>query len=221
MIFTSYASGSTGNLYSVSDGQTNILIECGIPYRQMQRLLPAAPTSYDACLISHRHMDHCKAEQELIHRGINVYRGLDIEGVELRVGTIDVKAFHVKHMDVQSGENIPNFGFLLRSRIDGDYLVFATDTYYLRPIFPAAAIWAVECNFATDLVEPDCPYADRLYKSHMELGTLLETFRKNDMSKCREIHLLHLSGSHADAKRFKKAVQQTTGKATYIAGEKR
>ena len=38
-------------------------------------------------------------------------------------------------------------------------------------------------------------------------------------AKLQEIWLLHLSSSNADAKRFKKEIQELTGVPVYIAGE--
>ncbi len=40
MKFSALASGSTGNLYTLEDAETRIIIECGLPYKQIQKLLP-------------------------------------------------------------------------------------------------------------------------------------------------------------------------------------
>lgn len=219
MKFTAYASGSSGNLYDLTDGQTSIIIECGVSYRQMLKMLPQPPTRYDACLVSHGHQDHCKAVPDLERRGVNVYRGIDIAGVTIRIGSLEVKAFELRHMDVMTGQPIPCYGFIVRSTVDGESLVFATDTYYLPDLFPTAEILALESNFSGDLLPADCPYRDRLWKSHMEIGTLIDALKANDLSKTREIWLLHLSGHHSDADRFRDAIRKVTGKPVYVAGE--
>jgi hypothetical protein len=40
----------------------------------------------------------------------------------------------------------------------------------------------------------------------------------NDLSKVQEIWLLHLSDGNSDADRFKREIQELTGKPVYVAG---
>ena len=51
----------------------------------------------------------------------------------------------------------------------------------------------------------------------MSIDTLLDLLRSNDMTKVRQIYLLHLSDNNSDAEAFKKMVQQETGAEVYIA----
>jgi phosphoribosyl 1,2-cyclic phosphodiesterase len=233
MKFRLYASSSEGNLYSLNDGQTSILIECGVPYNEMTGLIGYPPTSFMACLVSHAHKDHSKSVKELVRRGVAVCCSEDTAratGIlnhsfsvvlkperETRIGTFDVMPFECQHLDVGSGNRIPCFGYLIRSRVDGESMVFATDTFYLPVKFPPIQIWAVECNWATDLVPLDCPYRDRLFQSHMGLHVLIDALRQNDLSRCREIHLIHISKSHGDPERFVKEIEAATGIPTYAA----
>lgn len=39
MTFTSLASSSRGNAYVVSDGETTLLLECGLSFRELQKRL--------------------------------------------------------------------------------------------------------------------------------------------------------------------------------------
>ena len=59
--------------------------------------------------------------------------------------------------------------------------------------------------------------AERVAGTHMSIDTLLSLLRANDMTKVRQIYLLHLSDMSSDAERFKKLVQQETGAEVYIA----
>jgi phosphoribosyl 1,2-cyclic phosphodiesterase len=65
------ASGSKGNAYFVSDGVSNILIEAGIPWKEIQR--KSGFRKIDACFISHEHQDHAKALKDVLKLGISVY----------------------------------------------------------------------------------------------------------------------------------------------------
>jgi hypothetical protein len=51
----------------------------------------------------------------------------------------------------------------------------------------------------------------------MSLKQCIATIKANDLSKTREIHLLHLSESHSDEARFVREVQEATGVPTYAA----
>ena len=51
----------------------------------------------------------------------------------------------------------------------------------------------------------------------MEIATTLHTIRKQDLSKVKEIVLLHLSDNNSDPKEFKRLVESKTGIATYLA----
>ena len=214
MIFTAYASGSAGNLYTISDGTTSLIIECGLPYREIQRLLPMAPSEYAACVVSHQHGDHynSKSADELQKRGITIHRGLvGVDHVKTRIGTVEVKPFEVKH-------DVPNYGFLFRSRRDGETCVFLIDTFYSPVKFSfSPTIIAIECNYARDLMKPGDSINDRLFASHMSLDQCIKTLKPWDLSQTREIWLLHLSDERSDEARFQKEVQCAFGIPTYIA----
>lgn len=49
-------SSSAGNAYIVSDGDTSLLLECGLPIRDMQIKSNFKIAFADACLISHLHL---------------------------------------------------------------------------------------------------------------------------------------------------------------------
>jgi hypothetical protein len=51
----------------------------------------------------------------------------------------------------------------------------------------------------------------------MSLATCKKTLLANDLSKVRNIVLIHLSDSNSDARRFKKEIEDITGKVVHIA----
>ena len=204
MIFQSLASSSSGNAYVVSDEETRVLLECGISHSKLQKLSGFSLSEFRACLVSHEHKDHAKATEELIQRGMEVYmsqgtaEALEMEGVELmehmeqfRVGSLDIVPFTTFH-DAREP-----LGFLIKSRIDGDVLAFATDTVNLRYKFPGLNILAIEANYDKNILERCEKMPEkvryRISNSHMEIDTLCEYLGRLDLSQCRQIYLLHLS----------------------------
>jgi phosphoribosyl 1,2-cyclic phosphodiesterase len=115
LIFQSLASSSSGNAYLVSDGQTNILIECGVSHRKLQQACGFKLTGLDAVLISHEHKDHSQCVDKLLASGIPVYlsqgtaRALElpeklldmatemVAGEQFTVGTMVIKPFSTFH----------------------------------------------------------------------------------------------------------------------------
>lgn len=179
----------------------------------MQKLSGYSLSGIDACYISHRHNDHCKGYLGLLKMGLDVVFAEDFKKGFCITKNIEVKTFPVPH-------DVPNYGFMFRSLRDAETMVFITDAFYCPVVFSfSPTIIMIECNYAHDLIG-DCNYSDRLYQSHMSLKQCLETLRANDLSKCREIHLLHLSDDHSDEERFVREVQELTGVPTFAAPKK-
>ena len=213
MRFESLASSSHGNAYIVSDSETRILIECGVSHKQLQKLSSFSLSDIKACLVSHEHKDHAKCVDELIRRGVAVYmsygtaHALETEAAMLvehmeqfNVGSLDIVPFATFH------DSAEPLGFLVKSRVDGDVLAFATDTVNLRYKFPGINILAIEANYDREILDrcekmPE-KVRHRITNSHMEIDTLCDYLRSLDLSKCREIHLLHLSDATSHEANF-------------------
>lgn len=220
MKFESLASSSHGNAYIVSDSDTRILIECGVSHKQLQKLAGFSLSDIKACLVSHEHKDHAKCVDELIKRGMEVYmscgtaQALENESATLienmeqfNVGSFDIVPFTTFHDAAEP------LGFLIKSRIDGDVLAFATDTVNLRYKFPGLNILAIEANYDRKILDrcerlPE-KVRHRITNSHMEIETLCDYLRSLDLSECREIHLLHLSDAMSDEGGFMRKVLRT------------
>ena len=223
MKFESLASSSHGNAYIVSDRDTRILLECGVSHKQLQKLSSFSLSGFAACLVSHEHKDHAKCVDELIKRGMPVYmsygtaQALENESVTLiehmeqfNVGSLDIVPFTTFHDAAEP------LGFLIKSRVDGDVLAFATDTVNLRYKFPGLNILAIEANYDREILDrceklPE-KVRHRITNSHMEIDTLCDYLRSLDLSECREIHLLHLSDAMSREEKFLRKVKDTVPK---------
>lgn len=227
------ASGSRGNCYWLTDGSTPLLLEAGIQFKEIQKQLNFRVSELAGCLISHEHKDHSKAVPDMMKAGVNCYmsqgtvEALDVTGHRLhiiqakqqfQVGTWAILPFDTQHDAAEP------LGFLLANQ-DGEKLLYATDTYYIRYMFKELTHIMVECNYAADilrsnveagLIEP--ALKDRILKSHFSLEHVKDFLRANDLSKVQEIWLLHLSDDNSDADRFKREIQELTGKPVYVAG---
>jgi phosphoribosyl 1,2-cyclic phosphodiesterase len=229
---TSFASGSRGNCYRIDDGSTPLLLECGIQYKEIQKGLGFKLSEIAGCLVTHEHKDHCRTVAEIMKAGIDCYMSAGTAKVlgatghrvktiqplhQFRIGSWTVMPFETQH-DAKEP-----LGFLLVNQA-GDKPLYATDTYYVRYRFKNLTHIMIECNYAADILARNVEAGlvpevlkNRLLQSHFSLENVKEFFRANDLSKVQGIWLLHLSDGNSDAERFKREIQELTGKVVYIA----
>lgn len=213
MRFIPLASSSHGNAYLLEDGETRLLIECGVTYKKLQKLTDFDISGIAACLISHEHKDHAGCYDQLLKNGIPVYASegtaqeLDCELIEVledrkqvTIGTFDILPFPTFHDAAEP------MGFLIRSQADGEKLVFATDTVNLGYQFPGVSILAVECNYSSYILHRCTRMPEkvrhRIENSHMEVSRLCSWLETLSLDSCREIYLLHLSDACANEDEF-------------------
>ena len=219
MIFTSLASSSRGNCYVVNDGQTAILLECGISFRRIKKGLGFDLSTIQACLVSHEHKDHAKSVMDLIKSGVEVFasegtaEALDCAlitpveaGAQFQIGSLEIMPFRTWHNVKES------LGFLIYSRRDGERLAFAIDTVNLGHTFPGVNLLALEANYDASILArcermPE-KVRKRVVNSHMEINTLCQYLRTLDLSACRTLYLLHLSNAASSEGHFVGRVQQ-------------
>lgn len=232
MLVKALASSSAGNCYLIDDGGSRLLLECGIPLKEIRKkgvdLVDLA-----GCLVSHEHKDHSKAAGDVvkythIYASAGTLQHLDLgpysyrstaiaAGKQFRVGSYEVVPFELQH---DADEPL---GFLIYSREVQKKLLFATDTFYIHNIFKGVNIVIVECNFDGQLllraVEDEAvpkPYAKRLWGSHFELSNVKEFLRHLDKSQLEAVYLVHLSDGLSDAKRFRREIMEVVGVPVYV-----
>lgn len=220
------SSSSKGNAYIVSDGVTNLLLEAGLPWKEIQK--KSGFKRIDAVFISHEHGDHAKATKDVLKLGIPVYmpwhmsqkyqnhNAIGLFNLEpILNNKVSGTVFYVEH-------DVPNLGIAL-TYPNGNKLVYITDTMYCKYTFSNITHWMIECNYAKDILDAnvesgrvDASLRNRIVKSHMELETVKNMLRANDLSKTEVIYLMHLSDSNSDEARFKREIQELTGKEVRI-----
>ncbi|MFY0744800.1 MBL fold metallo-hydrolase [Solibacillus silvestris] len=236
------ASGSKGNCYCLDDGTSRILLECGITFKEIQKGLNFETSKLTGCLVTHSHQDHCKGAKTLLERGINIHtskgtieemgmKNYRLKAVErdatkgdgtmfkqFRIGSWTILPFDAMH------DTAEPVNFLLLSD-HGYKVLFVTDSYYVKYNFAGITHYLVECNFDQQTIDENISNGKlhpaqrkRVMKSHMSLETLTDFFKSNDLSKCEEIYLLHLSERNANRERIFNEVAKVTGKQITIVG---
>ena len=232
MLINPIASGSSGNAYYISDGHSSLLLDAGIPLAQIQAGCGYKVSQLSGCLVTHGHGDHVKAAQALASLGVNIYTSngtaemVKLKGHRIRTvqalksfsaGTFEVLPFDVEH-------DVPEpLGFLIRSTVTQEKLLYFTDTYFIRYTFVGLTHIMMEANYDPDTMDQnvkeglvDVSRAKRTIGSHMSIDTVIKTLESFDLSRLQQIYLLHLSNDNSQAADFKRRVQALTGKEVYL-----
>jgi len=116
-----------------------------------------------------------------------------------------------------------SLGFIINDR--EDILLFLTDTAYCKYTSSGISIIMIEANFSEPILQRnvdagliDPARAKRVRENHMSIERVIDFLKANDLSKCRAIHLIHLSDGNSDSDLFKRMVQEQTGVPTYVEG---
>lgn len=226
-------SNSAGNCYLLENDEECLIIECGVLFKKIRQALKFNYRKVAGCLLSHEHNDHSESIKDILGVSIPVYASQGTHnalgtagnhkavivksGVEYKAGNFTVMPFDVKH-DVAEP-----LGFLIHHHETG-LILFLTDSYYCEYKFSGLNNIIIEANYCQTILDRRLQdganpkfLRDRVITSHMSLATCKEMLQANDLSHVNNIVLIHLSDNNSDASRFKKEVQEATGKVVHVA----
>ena len=226
------ASSSLGNAYIVSDGATSILLDAGIPYKELQVKSDFKTNEVAACFVSHCHVDHSRAIKDILKSAIDVYalqetlsalnlsdhhRTHNIEALKpITINTFEIMAITMYH-------DCPCVGYMVYSKVTNERLFFATDTYKITVNPQGIDYLILEINYQKEIVNNlvnegimEANIRARLLFSHFELSKALNWLKRIDKSRLKRIYIAHLSNGHSNAEEIKKAVIAETGVPTVI-----
>ncbi len=216
------------------DGEA-LLIECGLRFQKIKEALKFKLDRVAGCLVTHSHGDHCCAVKDVMKAGIRVYattgehRAMGTEHHHnsrfvtsgfpaiVNVGSFKFMAFKIIH------DTPDPVGYLIGHDECGTVL-FLTDTMYSPYKFAGLNNVIVEANYCQNILDQQLrdgaivkKQYDRVIESHMSIEHCKDLLLANDLSQVNNIVLIHLSDGNSDAARFKREVQDVTGKTVHIA----
>lgn len=226
------ASGSKANCYLLSLENEILILECGVNYKEIIKNLDYELSKVIGCLVTHEHKDHSKSIKELTENGIDVYSSLgtfEAVGIQnhrtrvikarnpIKIGNFTILPFEANHDAAEP------LGFLINHKAIGNML-FLTDSYYCEYKFENLNHILVECNYKKSLLDENIEnkiiplsLRNRITKSHFELENVIEFLKANDLSKIKNIMILHISGQNGDGEIFKSEIEKNIGFPVEIA----
>ncbi len=216
--FCSLSSGSSGNCYYVSDGETSLLVDAGISGKKILEGIEKIEEDKDALtaiLVTHEHIDHVKSLSVMGKKvpGIKVYatpdtwphieekvseerREVIFPEMDFRIGNIHIRPFRTSHDAACS----VGFSFLDDER----KISIVTDTGYIpEEIYHEikdADVLVIEANHDVNVLAM-CSYpyvtkrriaGDEGHLSNVACGNCIARLVK-EIPKPRQILLAHLS----------------------------
>lgn len=189
--------GSLGNMYLLNYNGENLLIELGMPYKDLLLNINDI-NSIVGCLCSHlEHFDHNndKTNNELSKIGIKILSHNNTQiGKRYKLGSFEIVPLPCIH-------NVECRGYLIK--VGGDTLLFATDTRLLPKVKNVKFdYFIVEVNYI-EVIREQVVLTDNesnglhlngIYKNHHSLESAVEYFESLDY-KPKYIITIHKSNS--------------------------
>lgn len=234
-------SGSSGNCYLVDINGTKILLECGLPFKKIQKALNHKVSDIDFCFVTHEHMDHAKAVKDLMKSGIDCYmtkgtaEALGVNGHRLKIfknlAETKYKTNYINNFLIQPLRTIHDAREPVMYYIEDiktkESLLFVTDTAYMAYKIPSDInVLMIECNYVKRLINErvdenkiNVSLRNRIVKNHMSLETVLEALNSIRMSKLKKVYILHLSDDNSDEKLIRDSIEKKLGVQVEVCKE--
>lgn len=214
------STGSKGNGYALVSGEDVLLLECGVPAKEMLKAINYRTSMVNGCILSHIHGDHAKFVKQYMQYGIMVYTSdevqSDIEAImgertiglqrmkRHQIGSFSVIPFHVPHGETECD------GWLIDS--PEGRILFITDAEYCPYDFSKMNInyGLIECNYSEDYLnrEEDKGKYSHVLTGHLSLSTAKRLIQSINSESLRSIGLIHLSAGNGNPQRFRDEISE-------------
>lgn len=227
-------SSSLGNCYLLESDNECLIIEAGIPFKEVKKALAFDVLKIVGVLVTHCHGDHAAHAKEFVKAGFITAMSSGTAGMLnlpacgfLHPGYwYNFGGFTVTPFDVIHDAPEP-LGFIVRHQDIGT-LLFATDTEYIKQNFTKLKLnhILIECNYSQKIIDgrvhsgsTDKGLRDRVLQSHVELETCKGFIEVNKTVSLDTVTLLHLSDGNSNAREFTAEIQSIVGKdvVVYVA----
>lgn len=184
------STGSMGNCYVLTrDNEEKVILDCGVPVREIMKALDYDLKSVRAVLHTHFHGDHSIALQDLERMGLNVISPCKMNIGSAMAGDWIISCFALPHNGTK------NYGFVIQ--VDGKTILYLTDFEYCPYTFknykPDYII--VECNYQKEYVDENIPNLVHKVMGHCELNTTKEFVMANKTENLKDVVIVHTSNA--------------------------
>lgn len=205
------ATGSIGNCYTLtSDSGETLILDCGIPIREIKKGLDWNVKDVVGVLCTHKHLDHSKSVKDFRQMGIPIY-GLYSKAVPMRtmkIGEFNAKPFDLTTIDGNwthtnaDGTPCPIYGFLITHKEMGRML-YITDCEVVKWKFKGINHILLGVNYDKDLIDRDnTGKANHVFRGHLSIDTACDFVKANYSDNLQNVIMCHLSSENSDRDSF-------------------
>lgn len=212
------ATGSSGNCYTLtSNSGETIILDCGIPIKEIKKGLDWNIRNVVGCIVSHTHSDHSKSVKDLGDMGIPVCKPYEalLMNQFLANSYFTVRTFDLTTVDGRwthtnaDGIECPCYGFLITHPEMGR-MVYATDTELIKWRFKGINHILLGVNYDKDLIDnEDSAKVNHVYRGHMSIDTACDFVKANNSKDLQNVIMCHLSKNNADKNLFIEKMKKT------------
>lgn len=218
----------------------------GLNFSKIKQALDFNLDKVVGALVTHEHIDHVGKNKEgllgALYNGVSVFsskklfdlfsitnhnaKTLEKYRFNKLGGGFQVYPFDAVHCNADLKPCVDPLGFVIYHK-DCGLVLFITDSQVCKPIFKGVMQFnniIIEANYCEEIMKSNLENGklptylyNRILKSHMSLNTCKDTLLANDLSQVQKIVLIHLSDGNSDERKFKKVIEEATGKIVHVA----
>lgn len=220
MVVKTINSGSKGNGYALISGEDVLLLECGVPAKEMLKAIDYQTSMVNGCILSHIHGDHAGYIKQYMQYGIKMFTSDEVEtDVEAVIGEKTIGLQRMKRQKIDSFSVIPFSVPHGETECDGwlidtaeGRVLFITDAEYCPYDFSKMNInyGLIECNYSEDYLsaEDSSSKNHHVLTGHLELQTCKRLIQSINSNSLRSIGLIHISAGNGNPQRFRSEISE-------------
>lgn len=220
--------GSSGNCYTLtSDSGETLILDCGIPIKEIKKGLNWNIKDVVGVLCTHKHLDHSKSVKDFEDMGIPLCKPYEalLMNRFLANSYFTVRTFDLTTLDGRwthtnaDGSECPCYGFLITHPEMGRML-YITDTNLIKWRFKGITHILLGVNYDKDLIDnEDSAKVNHVYRGHMSIDTACDFVKANNSKDLQNVIMCHLSKNNADKDLFIEKMKKTVPNANVdVAG---
>ena len=220
-------SSSSGNCYLLtSNSGETLILDCGIPIKEIKKGLGWNIKDVVGVLCTHRHQDHSKSLNDFESMGIPIFATY-ISCEPMEIGKeFTIKAFDLTTADGRfthtnsDGSECPCYGFLIDHPEIGRML-YITDCEVIKWRFKDIDHILLGVNYDKDMVDWSNPAKNNhVFRGHLEIGTACDFVKANYSDRLQNVIMCHLSSGTADSDSFIKKMKKVACGANVDVAER-